>query len=126
MTATSCVISIIDDDESIRTATKRLLNSVGYAVESYASAELFLASGALSRTECLILDIRMPGMNGLELQRQLNAAGSCVPIVFVSAHDDKINRRKAIQGGAIEFFRKPFHANALVACIQRALNPRKE
>ena len=126
MTATSCVISIIDNDESIRAATKRLLNSVGYEVESYASAELFLASGALSRTECLILDIRMPGMNGLELQRQLKAAGCCVPIVFVSAHDDKINRRKAIQGGAIEFFRKPFDANALVACIQRALNPRKE
>jgi FixJ family two-component response regulator len=126
MTATSCVIAIIDDDESIRTATKMLLKSAGYEVESYASAELFLASDALSKVECLVLDIRMPGMNGLELQRQLNAAGSHVPVVFVSAHDDKMNRKKAFEAGAKEFFHKPFDANAFLACIQAALNPRKE
>src|ERR1700737_4522401 len=76
------MISIVDDDESIRAATKTLLRSVGYDVETFASAELFLDSGALRKTECLILDIRMPGIDGLELQRRLNAAESPVPIIL--------------------------------------------
>ena len=119
------VVSIVDDDESIRAATKTLLRSVGYDVETFASAELFLDSGALRKTECLILDIRMPGIDGLELQRRLNAAESPVPIIFVTARDDKTNRQKATKAGARDFFRKPFDANALVGAIQAALRARR-
>jgi FixJ family two-component response regulator len=115
------VISIVDDDESIRAATKALLRSVGYEVRTFASAELFLKSGALRETECLVLDIRMPGIDGLELQRRLNEAESLVPIIFVTAHDDATKRRAAIEAGAVDFFRKPFDANAFVAAVEAAL-----
>jgi FixJ family two-component response regulator len=115
------MISIVDDDESIRAATKALLRSFGYEVETFASAELFLASGALRQTECLVLDVRMPGIDGLELQRRLNSAKSRVPIVFVTAHDDRAHRNKAMEAGAVNFFRKPFDANVFVAAIRVAL-----
>lgn len=115
------MISIVDDDESIRAATKALLRSVGYEVETFASAELFLASGAIGRTECLVLDVRMPGIDGLELQSRVNAAKSRVPIVFVTAHDDRAHRNEAMEAGAVKFFRKPFDANVFVAAIQVAL-----
>src|ERR1700733_2723198 len=104
-------ISIVDDDESIRKATRALLRSVGYEVETFASAELFLQSDALRETDCLVLDVRMPGIDGLELQRRLNAAQSLVPIIFVTAHDDKSHRRIAMEAGAANFFHKPFEAN---------------
>jgi FixJ family two-component response regulator len=117
----AAMISIVDDDESVRTATKALLRSAGYEVETFASAELFKESGALRETECLVLDVRMPGMSGLELQRRLNEAKSCVPIVFVTAHDDRTHRLKAMEAGAVNFFRKPFDADAFVATIQAAL-----
>src|SRR5882762_2379161 len=104
------VVSIVDDNEAIRASTKTLLRSVGYEVETFASAELFLDSGALRETHCLILDVQMPGIDGLELQRRLNAAESLIPIIFVTAHDNRTNRRKAIQAGAVDFFGKPFDA----------------
>src|ERR1700682_1144138 len=100
-------ISIVDDDESVRTATEALLRSIGYVVKTFASAELFLESGALRETECLVLDVRLPGIDGLELQHRLNQASSRVPIIFVTAHDDKARREKAIDSGAVNFFRKP-------------------
>ena len=117
-------ISIVDDDESIRRATRGLLRSVGYDVETFASAELFLESGALTETDCLILDVRMPGIDGLELQRRLNDAQSQVPIIFVTAHDDKSYRMTAMDAGAANFFHKPFEADAFVAAIQEALGSR--
>jgi FixJ family two-component response regulator len=82
------MISIVDDDESVRAATKSLLRSAGYQVETFASAELFLESGVLRETQCLILDVKMPGMDGLELQRRLYKAETRVPIIFVTAHGD--------------------------------------
>jgi FixJ family two-component response regulator len=115
------MISIVDDDESVRTATQALLRSAGYEVETFASAELFIESGALRETECLVLDVRMPGMGGLELQRRLNEAKSCVPVLFVTAHDDRTHRLKAMEAGAVNFFRKPFDADAFLATIQAAL-----
>ena len=121
------VISIVDDDESIRDATKALLRSMGYRrVGTFASAEQFLDSGALGETECLILDVRMPGMDGLELQRRLKASDCGVPIIFVTAHDDEPIRRQAIEGGALDFFRKPFEASALVEAVETALRGHAE
>jgi FixJ family two-component response regulator len=114
-------ISIVDDDDSIRRATKALLRSVGYEVETFASAELFLESDALRETECLVLDVRMPGIDGLELQRRLNQATSHVPIIFVTAHDDRSHRRTAMEAGAANFFRKPFEATAFVTAVQDAV-----
>ena len=114
-------ISIVDDDESIRIATRALLRSVGYEVETFASAELFLESDALRETDCLVLDVRMPGIDGLELQCQLNEKESRVPIIFVTAHDDRSHRKIAMDAGAANFFRKPFEANAFVAAVQTAV-----
>jgi FixJ family two-component response regulator len=124
MKSDSGKISIVDDDESIRKATRALLRSVGYQVETFASAELFLESEAPRETDCLVLDVRMPGIDGLELQRQLNAAQSHIPIIFVTAHDDSAYRTTAMDAGAVNFFHKPFEANAFVAAIQAALRSR--
>ena len=114
-------ISVVDDDESVRNATEELLRSIGYEVKTFASAELFLESGALRETECLVLDIQMPGIDGLELQRRLNEARSRVPIIFITANEEGTHRQRAIEAGAINFFRKPFDAQAFLAAIQSAL-----
>lgn len=121
MTKDATLISVVDDDESIRDSTRKLLRSAGYAVATFASAESFLGTGAIAETECVILDVRMAGMDGLELQRRLNACGAGVPIVFVTAHDDATSRRLAIEGGAVDFLTKPFEANTLITTIQTAL-----
>jgi FixJ family two-component response regulator len=120
------VISVVDDDESIREATKTLLRSAGYSVGTFVSAEHFLDSGALGETECLILDVRMPGMSGLDLQRRLKSSESAVPVIFITAHDDNANRRQALDAGAVDFFGKPFEAAALVDAVRTALAGNKE
>ena len=113
------MISIVDDNELVRAATKSLLRSAGYQVETYASAELFLESGVLRETQCLVLDVNMPGMDGLELQRRLNKAQARVPIIFITAHGEQ--RVKAMEGGAVDFFVKPFKVNHFVAAIHAAV-----
>lgn len=115
------MISIVDDDESIRDSTRQFLRSAGYQVATFDSAESFLGSGAVEETECIILDVRMPGMDGLELQRRLNATGAGVPIVFVTAHDDASSRRQAIGAGAVDFLNKPFETNTLLSTVETAL-----
>lgn len=115
--AHEALISIVDDDESIRKATKRLIESVGFSVEDFASAEEFLSSGRPDQSACLILDVRLPGASGLELQSQLRAAGAKVPIVFVTAHGDAAVRAKALAGGAVDFLQKPFTEKALFKAI---------
>jgi two-component system response regulator FixJ len=120
------LISVVDDDESIRDSTRTLLRSAGYDVATFESGELFLESGALPETRCLVLDIRMPGMSGLELQRRVNLSDSRVPIIFVTAHDDKANRKLAIDAGASEFFHKPFSAHAFLAAVGTALKNRAD
>lgn len=117
----TALISVVDDDESIRDATGTLLRSVGYQVATFHTGELFLESDALVRTECLILDIRLPGIDGLELQRRLNASGVGVPIIFMTAHYDQRNRQRAINEGASDFFGKPFAASELLTAIRTAL-----
>ena len=115
------LVSVVDDDESIRDSTRTLLRSVGYEVATFESGELFLESGTLAETQCLILDIRMPGMSGLELQRRVNLSDSSVPVIFVTAHDDNANRKLAIDAGASEVFHKPFSANAFLAALDTVL-----
>jgi FixJ family two-component response regulator len=119
-------ISIVDDDKSIREAIKSLLESLGFRAEVFASAEDFLNSSRLRDTECLILDIWMPGMSGLELQSTLAADDSRIPIVFISAHDDEEARTRALKAGAIDFLRKPFHEDALLNGIHSALDQHGE
>lgn len=115
------LISVVDDDESIRDSTRTLLRSAGYDVATFTSSESFLESGALSGTQCLILDIRMPGMSGLELQRRVNLLDPSIPIIFVTAHDDKRNRTLAADAGASDFFKKPFPANSFLSAIHMAI-----
>jgi FixJ family two-component response regulator len=115
------MISIVDDDGSVRTAIKALLRSAGYEAETFASAELFIESGAQRETECLVLDVRMPGIDGLELQRRMNEAKSHVPIIFVTAHDDRAHRKTAMAAVAASFFQKPFDASAFVAAVRAAM-----
>jgi FixJ family two-component response regulator len=116
------VISIVDDDDSVRIALKSLIDSVGFRAEVFCSGEEFLKSPYLSRTDCLIADVRMPGMSGLELQERLLAAGSHVPIVFISAHDDNEARARGLRGGAIAFLQKPFSEDSLLGAITAGLD----
>ena len=117
-------ISVVDDDESVREAIKSLLDSVGFRVEVFNSAEEFLFSARLTDTACLIADVRMPGMSGLELQESLNVNDSSIPTVFISAHDDGEARSRALEAGAVDFLRKPFSEDALLGAIKSALESR--
>lgn len=115
------VICVVDDDESVRDAIGALLRSAGYCAKTFESAELFLRSQPARAVGCLILDVRMPGLDGLELQRRLNRDKSTLPIIFISAHDDPPDRRRALSAGAAGFFRKPFEGEALLAAIEAAI-----
>jgi FixJ family two-component response regulator len=116
------VISIVDDDESVRTALKSLIDSVGFRAEVFCSGEEFLRSPVVAQTDCLIADVRMPGMTGLELQERLNATGASVPIVFISAHDDNDARARGLRAGAIDFLQKPFSEESLLGAISAGLD----
>jgi FixJ family two-component response regulator len=116
------LISIVDDDEGIRQALKSLIDSVGFRAEVFDSGEKFLNSPYLSQTDCLIADVRMPGMSGLELQDRLSAAGCSIPIVFISAHDDKEARARGLRAGAIDFLQKPFSEDSLLGAISVCLD----
>ena len=114
------VVSIVDDDVSVRRSTQRLLRSSGLRAETFASAEEFLESKPAAETACLILDLRMPGMNGLELQRRLSQNGHRVPIIFLSAQASEEDERSALAAGAIRFLRKPISKEALLSAIRDA------
>jgi two-component system, NtrC family, response regulator AtoC len=115
--ADEALISIVDDDESIRKATKRLIESVGICVEDFASAEDFMIAGRPQDSTCLILDVRLPGISGLDLQNQLRACDSTVPIIFITAHGDAEARTRALEAGAVDFLQKPFTESALFRAI---------
>ena len=118
------LISIVDDDEAVREALKSLIVSVGLRTEDFSSGEDFLKSGHVSETACLIVDVRMPGMSGLDLQERMNATHSSIPIIFISAHDDGEARFKALEAGAVEFLQKPFSEDALLGAIGTGLGMR--
>lgn len=115
------LISIVDDDESIRRTTTLLVESLGFRAAGFESAELFLKSGQLRETSCLIVDVRMPGMSGLQLQSHLAARGCTIPIIFITAHDDQGCRQQALQAGAVAFLGKPFTDEILLQTIRSAL-----
>jgi FixJ family two-component response regulator len=119
--ATKNLISVIDDDESIRRTTTLLIESFGFRAAAFASAESFLKSGQVHETTCLILDVRMPGMSGLELQSELAAAGHDIPIIFITAYDDKGSRGRAMLAGAVAFLDKPFNDEQLLQTVRSAL-----
>jgi len=114
-------ISVVDDDASIREALKSLMRSVRFSVDVFASAEEFLASERVNDTACLILDVYLPGMNGFELQNQMNIDGRCIPVIFITAHADESSRQRALQGGAIAFLSKPVRRETLFQAIQSGL-----
>jgi FixJ family two-component response regulator len=115
------VISIVDDDESVRKALQRLIKSVGLRVEAFASAEHFLTLATPHDAACLVLDLRLPGMSGLDLQAELLDTNCRIPIVFISAHGDEQARAQALAAGAIDFLQKPFSEKALFDAINSAL-----
>ncbi len=122
--STRPLISVVDDDVSVREALQSLLWSVGFAVKVFASAEEFLKSDYLRDTGCLILDVRMPGMNGIELHRHLVASRSEVPVIFITAHGSEQGARsRAISDGAIDYLTKPFSEDALLNAVRKALSP---
>ena len=117
------VISIVDDDPSVRRALRRLLQGVGYGVEAFASADEFLASAPIGRIACLVLDIRLDGMTGLDLQERLAGLKSAIPIVFITAHDDAVTRLRVQQTGAAAYLPKPFDGATLLAAVRSAAGP---
>jgi FixJ family two-component response regulator len=116
------LISVVDDDDSVRESLQGFIRSLGFAVEVFALAEEFLNSDQLRTTDCLILDVRMPGMNGLELQRQLVACQSAIPVIFITSHEDEMARLQALKHGAVDYLLKPFSEEALLNAIHTALD----
>jgi FixJ family two-component response regulator len=116
------LVAIVDDDESIRSALQGLMKVVGFPARSFASAEEFLESRVHEQTACLIADIRMPGMSGLELLARLNAEHCRIPTIFITAHGDGKMRLQALRSGAVEFLAKPFDDQTLLDSVQAALD----
>jgi FixJ family two-component response regulator len=115
------LISVVDDEECVRRTTTLLIESFGFRAAAFQSAETFLKSGQLRDTSCLIVDVQMPSMNGLQLQGHLAAAGLSVPIIFITAYDDQESRWRAMQAGAVAFLAKPFSDEQLLQTIRSAL-----
>ena len=117
-------VAIVDDDESIRAALQGFMKEAGLPAQAFASAEEFLGSGDLSQVGCLVADIRMPGMSGLELQARLNAERHRIPTVFITAHGDESMKMQALRAGAVEFLAKPFDEDVLLDCVRAAMENR--
>ena len=115
------LVSIVDDDASVRRSTRRLLRCCGLRAEVFSSAEDFLQSGLAAQTACLLLDVRMPRMDGLELQRRLGEASQSIPIIFLSARASEEEERRALRAGAANFLRKPVSKEALLRAISAVL-----
>ena len=117
------VISVVDDDPSVRRALRRLLQSAGYVVEAFASGQEFLASDPPGRIACIVLDIRLNGMTGFELQERMAADRTDIPIIFITAHDDVPTRERVQKAGAVAYLPKPFDGATLLAAVESAAGP---
>ena len=126
MTAQSPIVFIVDDDAAVRNSLRLLVKSVGQSAGVFVSAQEFLASYDPQQPGCLVLDVRMPGMSGLELQQQLNVRGAVIPVIFISGHGDIPMAVEAMQNGAFDFLQKPFRDQDLIDRIQRALEKDRE
>ena len=122
MPKTQTLISVVDDDESMREAIRGLMKSLGYAAVAFASAEEFLSSCQIPRTSCLITDVQMPGITGLELHHRLLAAGKIIPTILITAYPDDSARERALGDGVVSYLSKPFDENDLLTCIRSSLN----
>jgi len=116
------LVAIVDDDDAIRSALQDLMDEAGVPAQTFASAEEFLESGQRRRTACLIADIRMPGMSGLDLQSRLNGERQRIPIIFITAHGDENTRLQALRAGALDFLAKPFDDELLLQSVRAVLN----
>jgi len=114
-------VALVDDDESVRESLPELLRSFGHMVEAFESAEAFVTSGAVERTGCLVLDVAMPGMSGLELQQELARRNQATPIVFITAHADERVRATVMRHGAVAYLIKPFSEDAIIEAVEAAL-----
>ncbi len=123
MTDESSLVAVVDDDESVRESLPDLLNEFGYTVRAFASALEFLASDALEQTKCLILDVAMPGMNGIELQAELKRHDKRIPIVFITAMRDEAVRARVMDLGATACLTKPFSDTALLEALRSVMTP---
>jgi FixJ family two-component response regulator len=117
------VISVVDDDASVRLATLDLLHAAGFVCEAFASGEEYFGSSQTEQTRCLILDLNMQGMSGLEVQHQVVQSGHGVPIIFITAFPEDRTRAQALRAGAICYLAKPYSDDELLACLERALGP---
>ncbi|MBC7770154.1 MAG: response regulator [Phycisphaerales bacterium] len=115
------LISIIDDDDSLRTALVGLVRSLGYRASAFGSATEFLAAGEPSASDCIVTDIHMPGLSGIELKQRLTQEGCAVPVIMITARMEPGLEERAVASGAACFLRKPFEVSALVACVEKAL-----
>jgi FixJ family two-component response regulator len=118
----SKLVAIVDDDDSVRGTLQELLRAAGFSSRAFDSAEAFLRSGNQQETACLITDIRMPGISGLELQARLNAERCKIPTIFITAHGDEEMRFQALRAGAVEFLPKPFDDEILIESVRAALD----
>jgi FixJ family two-component response regulator len=118
----SALVCVIDDDASLLRALQRLLVAGGFTVEVFASAEEFLESERARTADCLVLDVHLGGLSGFELHERLVAAGTPLPVIFITAHDDTLTRERARRAGAVEYLRKPFDDVSLIGAIHKALD----
>ena len=125
MTAPRALVVVVDDDGSVRRGLERLLRSAGYAVETFASARAFLDRGDYARASCLVLDVRMPGQSGLDLQNVLVTAGYDIPILFITGHGDVAMAVQAIKAGAVDFLAKPFDDDVFLEAVHQATTKRR-
>jgi len=115
------LVSIVDDDLSVRRALRRLVASAGFSVETFASGREFLDSESLGRSHCIVLDIHLGGLSGLDVQERLKTMGVQAPVIFITAHDDEATHGRVRRSGAVAYLRKPFEDHALLDAIERAL-----
>ena len=116
------LLSVVDDDETLRESLPDLLREFGFAARAFSSGHEFLSSDHVDETRCLILDVAMPGMSGLDLQEELKRRGQAIPIIFITGQEDEDTRKRALQQGAVKFLYKPFSDTALLDAVNTALN----